>query len=58
MEKVMFTGTHRVRLPEDTLNVITPLFDHFGITRLADVTGLVGYWKLPIASFYRRSSNC
>jgi ribosomal protein S12 methylthiotransferase accessory factor len=40
MEKVMFSGTHRVRLPEDTLNLITPLFNHFGITRLADVTGL------------------
>jgi len=40
MEKVIFTGTHRVCLPEDTLNSITPLFGHFGITRLADVTGL------------------
>ena len=40
MEKVIFTGTHRVCLPEDTLNLITPLLGHFGITRLADVTGL------------------
>lgn len=40
MEKVIFTGTHRVCLPEDTLNSITPLLGHFGITRLADVTGL------------------
>jgi ribosomal protein S12 methylthiotransferase accessory factor len=40
MEKVIFTGTHRVCLPEDTLNMITPLLGHFGITRLADVSGL------------------
>ena len=40
MDKVIFTGTHRVCSPEDTLDSITPLFGHFGITRLADVTGL------------------
>lgn len=40
MEKVFFAGTHRVRPPEETLEIITPLFPDFGITRLADVTGL------------------
>ncbi|MCP2342052.1 YcaO-like family protein [Actinomadura rupiterrae] len=40
MEKVFFTGTHRVRDPGDTLAAITPLLPRFGITRLADVTGL------------------
>jgi ribosomal protein S12 methylthiotransferase accessory factor len=40
MEKVFFDGTHRVRSPELTLELITPLLGEFGITRLADVTGL------------------
>lgn len=40
MRKVFFTGTHRVRLPQDTLAAITPLLPEYGITRLADVTGL------------------
>jgi ribosomal protein S12 methylthiotransferase accessory factor len=40
VDKVFFKGTHRVRHPEETLDIITPLFPDFGITRLADVTGL------------------
>jgi ribosomal protein S12 methylthiotransferase accessory factor len=40
MEKVIFTGTHRVRTPEQTLEIITPRLADYGITRLADVTGL------------------
>lgn len=40
MEKVYFAGTHRVRHPEHTLKLIGPLLPEFGITRLADVTGL------------------
>jgi ribosomal protein S12 methylthiotransferase accessory factor len=40
MDKIFLDGTHRVRLPEETLELITPLFPGFGITRLADVTGL------------------
>jgi ribosomal protein S12 methylthiotransferase accessory factor len=40
MQKVFFTGTHRVREPADTLAAIAPLLPGFGITRLADVTGL------------------
>lgn len=38
--KVFFEGTHRDRLPAQTLAAITPLLPDFGITRLADVTGL------------------
>ncbi|MGW3425732.1 YcaO-like family protein [Streptomyces phaeochromogenes] len=38
--KVFFSGTHRERSPQDTLAAITPLLPEFGITRLADVTGL------------------
>ena len=40
MDKVFFAGTHRVRTPQQTLDLITPLLPGFGITRLADVTGL------------------
>lgn len=40
MDKVFFAGTHRVRHPRETLEIITPLFPRFGITRLADITGL------------------
>lgn len=39
-KKVFRTGTHRVRLPEDTWELIEPLFGDYGITRVADVTGL------------------
>ncbi len=39
-DKVFRTGTHRVRLPEDTWELIEPLLIDYGITRVADVTGL------------------
>ncbi|MDT8913108.1 YcaO-like family protein [Amycolatopsis sp. PS_44_ISF1] len=38
--KVFFTGTHRVRRPEDTWAAVEPLLPRYGITRIADVTGL------------------
>lgn len=38
--KVFFTGTHRVRRPEQTWAAVAPLLSEFGITRIADVTGL------------------
>lgn len=38
--KVYFSGTHRVRRPEHTWEIIAPQLARFGITRLADVTGL------------------
>lgn len=40
MPKVFRTGTHRVRLPEHTWELIEPLLPRYGITRVADVTGL------------------
>ncbi|MFI6768637.1 YcaO-like family protein [Streptomyces sp. NPDC050355] len=40
MRKVFFTGTHRVRAPEETHAALVPLLQEYGITRLADVTGL------------------
>jgi ribosomal protein S12 methylthiotransferase accessory factor len=40
MEKVFYDGAHRCRLPGQTLAAVTPLLGEFGITRLADVTGL------------------
>ncbi|MFH8701979.1 YcaO-like family protein [Streptomyces chartreusis] len=40
MNKTYFKGTHRVRGPAETLDIITPFLPRFGITRLADVTGL------------------
>jgi ribosomal protein S12 methylthiotransferase accessory factor len=40
MDKVVVAGTHRVRTPEQTLEIIRPRLMDYGITRLADVTGL------------------
>ena len=40
MDKVYFLGTHRCRAPDQTLAAVTPLLAQYGITRLADVTGL------------------
>ncbi|GAB3977764.1 YcaO-like family protein [Actinoallomurus acanthiterrae] len=40
MQKTFFSGTHRTRHPADTLAAISPLLASYGITRLADVTGL------------------
>jgi ribosomal protein S12 methylthiotransferase accessory factor len=38
--KVFFTGTHRTRLPEDTWEVLQSHLPTYGVTRVADVTGL------------------
>ncbi|MFE0105851.1 YcaO-like family protein [Streptomyces sp. NPDC059009] len=40
MKKVHFDGTHRVRRPEETWAAIDARREAFGITRVADVTGL------------------
>ncbi|MET8699148.1 YcaO-like family protein [Kitasatospora sp. NPDC004723] len=40
MRKTYFAGTHRTRHPADTWQAIKPLLDSYGITRVADVTGL------------------
>jgi YcaO-like protein with predicted kinase domain len=38
--KAYFCGTHRARPPAETLSRVTPLLRAFGITRIANVTGL------------------
>ncbi|WP_051329495.1 YcaO-like family protein [Geminicoccus roseus] len=38
--KRWWTGSHRIRLPEATLADLEPLLPFYGITRLADLTGL------------------
>ncbi|GAB2792377.1 YcaO-like family protein [Amycolatopsis magusensis] len=38
--KVFTSGTHRVRQPEETWELIRPALADYGITRVADVTGL------------------
>ncbi|MFE5262748.1 YcaO-like family protein [Streptomyces coelicoflavus] len=40
MKKIHFDGTHRVRRPEETWALVDGLRSRFGITRVADVTGL------------------
>ncbi|MEV2264934.1 YcaO-like family protein [Streptomyces anulatus] len=55
--RVSFTlGTYRVRKPEDTWSIISPDLHEFGITRVADVTGLdnVG---IPVAMAVRPLSQ-
>lgn len=38
--KAFLTGTHRTRHPEETWSIIAPHLKAFGISRVADVTGL------------------
>jgi ribosomal protein S12 methylthiotransferase accessory factor len=38
--KRFWDGTQRIRSPRETLQIIRPYFPRFGLTRLADVTGL------------------
>ena len=55
MRKGYYRGTHRTRAPEHTAAVLGPLRRQFGITRVADVTGLdrVG---LPVVMVVRPES--
>jgi YcaO-like protein with predicted kinase domain len=56
-EKRYFTGTHRIRSPEETWERIVPLFPRMGITRVADVTGL-DHLGVPVYQAVRpRSKN-
>lgn len=52
MLKVHFVGTHRVRHPEETWDSIAPVLGDFGITRVADVTGL-DRLDIPVAMAIR-----
>lgn len=40
LQKVITTGTHRVRHPDETWEIVAPLLPKYGITRVADVTRL------------------
>lgn len=53
--KVYTQGTHRVRVPEETWDIIRPLFDRFGVTRIADVTGL-DVFGIPVVMAVRPMS--
>jgi ribosomal protein S12 methylthiotransferase accessory factor len=50
--KVFFAGTHRVREPERTWDIIAPSLSRFGISRVADVTGL-DVLGIPVAMAVR-----
>jgi ribosomal protein S12 methylthiotransferase accessory factor len=52
MEKAYHVGTHRIRDPEQTLSGIGPLLPRYGITRLADLTGLDSL-GIPVAAAHR-----
>jgi len=52
MDLVYRTGTRRCRAPGQTLELIGPLLGRFGITRLADITGLDGL-GVPVAQAVR-----
>src|SRR5262245_55043582 len=49
-------GTHRSRHPRDTLEAYLPLCSAFGITRLANVTGL-DYIGIPVYQCVRPNSR-
>ncbi|MEV4072001.1 YcaO-like family protein [Nonomuraea fuscirosea] len=51
-QKAFFSGTHRVRRPEDTWAAISPHLARHGITRIADVTGL-DHLSVPTAQAIR-----
>ncbi|MEU2763196.1 YcaO-like family protein [Streptomyces sp. NPDC007094] len=55
-KKVYLVGTHRARQPEETWEIVRPLLGQYGISRVADVTGLdtVG---IPVAVAFRPLSR-
>lgn len=36
--KILLPGTHRARIPEDSWQIIQPLLNRYGVTRVADIT--------------------
>lgn len=53
--KVHTQGTHRVRAPEETWEIIAPLLQDYGITRVSDITGL-DVLGIPVAMAARPCS--
>lgn len=54
--KVFLAGTHRVRHPAATWNIIRPKLRRFGVTRIADVTGLDSL-GVPVAMAVRPAAT-
>lgn len=54
-EPLLLEGTVRARPPQETWEVIAPQLSRFGITRVADLTGL-DYLGLPVATAIRPGS--
>lgn len=55
-QKLYRTGTHRTRSPGETLDALLPRMWDFGITRLADVTGL-DFIGMPVYMAVRPNSR-
>lgn len=56
LSKMHYRGTHRALDPDETLERIKPLLGMFGITRVADITGLDSI-GLPVAVAIRPGSR-
>jgi ribosomal protein S12 methylthiotransferase accessory factor len=56
LSKVYRRGTHRAVEPEETLERMRPLFGTFGISRVADITGLDSI-GIPVAVAFRPGSR-
>lgn len=54
--KAHVEGTHRARAPRDTVDAWWPLRERFGITRLANVTGL-DYVGIPVVQAIRPNAR-
>ena len=54
--KAFSTGTHRTRHPEQTWSIVAPHLMSFGITRVADVTGL-DTLGIPVAMAVRPAAS-
>jgi YcaO-like protein with predicted kinase domain len=54
--KAYLLGTHRTRPPAETLSRVEPAFDTFGITRIANITGL-DRTGLPVVAVCRPNAR-
>lgn len=56
LSKVYWSGTHRAVEPRETLDRLRPFFGAFGITRVADISGLDSI-GIPVAVAFRPGSR-
>lgn len=54
--KIYKNGTHRIVSPQQTLKNVQPFLPDFGISRLADITG-IDYIGIPTVACYRPNSR-